>query len=140
MPQLSRIRIVNFQYNNGKRLIPDELYDFTDSRENACANTLIALINGGGKSVLVQLMLQPVLPGAKVSKRRIEDFFPSASCHCYVLLEWRKDNSPEKLLTGISMASSVSTADTAEERGRSIKYYTFWANYAEDSAPCSSTM
>lgn len=144
MPQISRIRIVNFQYNNGKRLIPDELYDLSvlsDDQRNACANTLIALINGGGKTVLVHLMLQPVLPGAKVSKRRIEDYFSSASCHCYVLLEWRKDNSPEKLLTGISMASSVSTADkaadTAEKRGRSIRYYTFYANYAEDSAACS---
>ena len=27
MPQISKVRIVNFNYNDGKRLIADELYD-----------------------------------------------------------------------------------------------------------------
>ena len=146
MPQLARVRIVNFQYNNGKRLIPDELYDFSDAQGNACANTLIALINGGGKSVLVQLMLQPILPEAKVSKRRIADFFTSASCHCFIVLEWLLDNSPMKLITGISMAASntadlsagkLADDDSPGKRGHSVRYYTFCANYTNDSAPCA---
>ena len=61
MPQIRRIRIVNISYNNGKRLIPDELFDLTDENGSAGLNTLISLINGGGKSVLVQLMMQPYL-------------------------------------------------------------------------------
>lgn len=65
MPQISKIRIVNFYYNNGHRMIPDELYDLSDIEGKKALDTLISLINGGGKSVLVQLMMQPVLPKAK---------------------------------------------------------------------------
>ncbi|MCF0134170.1 MAG: hypothetical protein HUJ72_09915, partial [Blautia sp.] len=74
MPQISKIRIVNFQYNDGKRLIADELYDF-DSENKGPSDVLINLANGGGKSVLVQLMMQPIIPRAKVAGRRIESFF-----------------------------------------------------------------
>ena len=75
MPRIRRIRIVNINYNNGKRLIPDELFDLTDENGHEGLNTLISLINGGGKSVLVQLMMQPILPRAHASSRKIEEFF-----------------------------------------------------------------
>lgn len=100
MPQISKVRIVNFNYNDGKRLIADELYDFASNEKNEALNVLINLANGGGKSVLVQLMMQPIIPKAKVSGRKIESFFNKASDHCFVLLEWIKDNSKEKLMTG----------------------------------------
>ncbi len=130
MPQISKVRIVNFKYNDGKRLIADELYDFSDIEQDNALNVLINLANGGGKSVLVQLMLQPLVPKAKVAGRSIESFFNKASDHCFVLLEWLKDNSTEKLLTGIAMSAkdTVSIEDDSE-RGRSIKYYTFYYNY-----------
>ena len=128
MPQISKVRIVNFNYNDGKRLIADELYDFSAIEQDNALNVLINLANGGGKSVLVQLMLQPLVPRAKVAGRGIESFFNKASDHCFVLLEWLKDNSPEKLLTGIAMSVSA-LADDDSGRGRSIKYYTFYSNY-----------
>ena len=31
MPQISKIRIANFSYNDGKRLIADELFDSGDT-------------------------------------------------------------------------------------------------------------
>ena len=75
MPQLSKVRIVNFYYNDGNRLIADELYNFGDNEGKNAGNVLINLDNGGGKSVLVQLMMQPVLPKATASGRKIESFF-----------------------------------------------------------------
>lgn len=131
MPQISKVRIVNFNYNDGKRLIADELYDFSAIEQDNALNVLINLANGGGKSVLVQLMLQPLVPRAKVAGRGIESFFNKASDHCFVLLEWLKDNSPEKLLTGIAMSAKNTTSiEDESERGRSIKYYTFYSNYS----------
>ncbi len=131
MPQISKVRIVNFNYNDGKRLIADELYDFSDIEQNNAMNVLINLANGGGKSVLVQLMLQPLVPKAKVASRSIESFFNKAGDHCFVLLEWLKDNSTEKLLTGIAMSVKDTTSiEDDSERGRSIKYYTFYSNYS----------
>lgn len=60
MPQISKIRIVNFNYNDGNRFIPDELYDLASPDTGKALNTLFNLNNGGGKTVLVQLMMQPV--------------------------------------------------------------------------------
>ena len=91
MPQISKIRIANFTYNDGKRLIADELFDFANKEDNAALNSLINLKNGGGKSVLVQLMLQPIHPKAKIAGRKIESFFTKASDHCFVVIEWFKD-------------------------------------------------
>lgn len=58
MPQISKIRIVNFNYNDGNRFIPDELYDLASPDTGKALNTLFNLNNGGGKTVLVQLMMQ----------------------------------------------------------------------------------
>lgn len=135
MPQISKVRIVNFNYNDGKRLIADELYDFASKEKNTALNVLINLANGGGKSVLVQLMMQPIIPKAKVAGRKIESFFNKASDHCFILLEWIKDNSTEKLLTGIAMAASESLVTEDDlSRGMAVKYYTFYTNYASDTS------
>ena len=136
MPQISKVRIVNFNYNDGKRLIADELYDFASKEKDDALNVLINLANGGGKSVLVQLMMQPIIPKAKVAGRKIESFFNKASDHCFVLIEWIKDNSTEKLLTGIAMSASESSAtEDDSSRGMAVKYYTFYSNYTSYSSP-----
>lgn len=135
MPQISKIRITNFSYNDGKRLIVDELFDFANKEDKAALNSLINLKNGGGKSVLVQLMLQPIHPKAKVAGRKIESFFTKASDHCFVVIEWFKDNSTEKLMTGIAMASGESTNNAEDDvKGRPVKYYTFISNYSDYSS------
>ncbi len=131
MPQINRVRIVNFSFNDGKRLISDELFDFCNANSNKALNTLINLANGGGKSVLVQLMMQPILPKAQVAGRKIESFFTKSTDHCFILLEWNKDNSSEKLLTGIALAAGeTSSADEDNTRGVQVKYYTFLSNYS----------
>lgn len=135
MPQISKVRIVNFNYNDGKRLIADELYDFASKEKDDALNVLINLANGGGKSVLVQLMMQPIIPKAKVAGRKIESFFNKASDHCFVLIEWIKDNSTEKLLTGIAMSASESSATEDDSlRGMAVKYYTFYTNYTSHTS------
>lgn len=132
MPKISKVRIVNFEYNDGKRLIADELYNFANRDDDDALNVLINLANGGGKSVLVQLMMQPIIPKAKVAGRRIESFFTKPTDHCFVLLEWQKDHSREKLLTGIAMAARNSSGEDENARGMSVKYYTFYSNYTSD--------
>ena len=130
MPQISKIRIVNFQYNEGKRLIADELFDF-EGEGSEPSNVLINLTNGGGKSVLVQLAMQPIIPKAKVAGRRIESFFTKTSDHCFVAIEWVLDGSKMRLMTGIAMAASDSSRDSDNDRGFQIKYYTFISTYQD---------
>lgn len=51
MSKIARIRILNLNYNNNTIKIDDEMFDFNGQ------NTLISLRNGGGKSVLVQMIV-----------------------------------------------------------------------------------
>ena len=64
MPAIRKIRIVNFRFNNGAKLIPDEIF-CTENAEGKPIDTLFNLDNGGGKSVIVQLLLQPICPRQK---------------------------------------------------------------------------
>lgn len=133
MPQISKIRIVNFTYNDGNRFIPDELYDLSSPESGKALNALFNLNNGGGKTVLVQLMMQPVHPRAMAGGRRIEDYFVRPGDHTFILLEWNLDGSREKLLTGISMAASAGNFNEESQRGNRIKYYTFKTVYEKHS-------
>ena len=136
MPQINKIRIVNFTYNDGKRFIPDELYDLYSSKSGEALNSLFNLKNGGGKTVLVQLIMQPVHPRAMAGGRRIEDYFVRPGDHSFILLEWNLDGSNEKLLIGIAIAAGVSYSSEDNQRGNQVKYYTFKTTY-ENYSPYS---
>nr|WP_027871259.1 hypothetical protein [[Eubacterium] cellulosolvens] len=136
MPQINKIRIVNFSYNDGNRFIPDELYDLSSGGGEAL-NSLFNLNNGGGKTVLVQLMMQPVHPRAMAGGRRIEDYFGRPGDHSFVLLEWNLDGSDNKLLTGIAIAGSTAAGGDEKQRGNSIRYYTFKTIYDNSASPYS---
>ena len=124
MPCINRIRIINFSYNNDVRHILDETFDF-HSGENALLN----LSNGGGKSVLVQLMLQPVVPRAKIQGRNIADFFKRQKRPAYVLIEWKLDGAGGYLLTGIALASEETRSSDEDEQGR-VRHFTFLCTYS----------
>ncbi len=128
MPQINKIRIVNFNYNDGNCFIPDELYDLSSDKGEAL-NSLFNLNNGGGKTVLVQLMMQPVHPRAMAGGRHIEDYFGRPGDHSFVLIEWNLDGSDNKLLTGIAIAGSASENNDENLRGNTIRYYTFKTVY-----------
>ena len=128
MPQINKIRIVNFIYNDGNRFIADELYDLSSDRGKPL-NTLFNMSNGGGKTVLAQLFMQPVHPRAMAGRRRIEDYFAHSTDHSYILIEWDLDGSDEKLLTGIAIAGSSSSSSDDSMRGNTIRYYTFKTVY-----------
>lgn len=139
MPQICKCRIVNFRYNGGKRLIADELFDFGNELGSGANSVLIDMANGIGKTVMVQLMLQPVIPNAKVSGREIESYFQRPEDHCFVLLEWILDNSKDKLVTGIAMAAGDEIINTSldneseAKKGRRVRYYTFYTKESGSS-------
>lgn len=127
MPAIRKIRIVNFRFNDNAKLIPDEIF-CTENDGGKPIDTLLNLENGGGKSVLVQLMLQPVCPKAKVQNRNISDYFQKGTDHAFVLIEWALDNkSSDSLLTGIAIAASVNADDGTENKN--IRFYTFMHDY-----------
>ena len=124
MPKISRIRIINFSYNGDKRLILDELFNLHQGED-----ALISLKNGGGKSVLVQALMQPILPNLMLQKRKMSDFFVRKKQPAYILIEWKLDGDGGYLLTGIAMMSKESTFQEQEEGAHAIKYFTFTTSY-----------
>ena len=125
MPKINRIRIANVSWE--KRIILDELYDSYDGED-----MLLNLANGGGKSVLVQMLLQPILPTRRIHKRKIDDYLSKTSAPTYIMLEWKLDNSERSfyLLTGIAMCS----IGQSDEQASRTKYFTFINYYDEANA------
>jgi len=123
MPKINRIRIINFYYNNDARHIADETYSFYGGE-----NALLNLANGGGKSVLVQLMLQPIMPDLKLQNRSMISYFKRSSYPTFIMLEWLLDNDSKKdyLMTGIAVAPK---SVTDENSGNHINYFTFTSHY-----------
>lgn len=123
MPILNRIRIANVSYDH--KYIVDELYDTYNG-----ANTLLNLANGSGKSVLVQMMLQPILPCRSIHGRKIDSYLTHSSAPTYLMLEWKLDRTvrPTYFMTGIAMGFSRPSdgEDTAQ-----VKYFTFTHQYTE---------
>ena len=137
MPCINRIRIINFSYNNDARHILDETFQFHGGE-----NALLNLANGGGKSVLVQLMLQPIVPRAKIQGRPIADFFKKKKTPSYILIEWKLDEAGGYLLTGIGLAPLENRAADESEKGL-IRLFCFLSRYTktmrfEGLALCSS--
>ncbi len=128
MPQINRVRIINFSYNNHNRNILDETFDFFQGE-----NALLSLKNGGGKSVLVQLLLQPIIPKTKLMSRKIEDFFREKKTPAYILIEWKLEDQGGYLLTGIGLTNRDSLVREQDDSNNSIKYFTFTSHYRESN-------
>ncbi|WMJ89754.1 hypothetical protein [Anaerocolumna sp. MB42-C2] len=113
MAKLNRVRIINFYYNNDIRQIADETFSFFGGE-----NSLLNLANGGGKSVLIQLMLQPVIPDCSLQKRTMSSYFKRNRQPAYILLEWILDNTAKKdyLLTGVAIAPKVTGDENVGSR------------------------
>lgn len=122
MPKINRIRIANVVYD-GKYIV-DQLIDTCDGQ-----NVLINLANGGGKSVLTQLIMQPIIPNIKIHKRKMETYLSSKE-PTFIMLEWLLDNTrqPTYFLTGIVMNKTVT-----EDNAARIKYFTFTNEYKSAS-------
>jgi hypothetical protein len=125
LPKLNRIRIINFYYNNDIRQIADETFSFYGGE-----NALLNLANGGGKSVLIQLMLQPIIPDYTMQKRTMSSFFKKSTYPAYVLLEWILDNQSKNdyLMTGIAIAPKINKDESLEN---SLNFFTFASHYSQ---------
>ncbi|MDD4049159.1 MAG: hypothetical protein PHI90_10190, partial [Clostridia bacterium] len=128
MPQINRLRIINFSYNNHNRHIVDETFDLYQGQD-----ALLSLKNGGGKSVLVQLLFQPIIPKIKLMNRRMEDFFKGKKTPSYVLIEWKLEEQGGYLLTGIGLSNRESQVREQDEINSSLKYFTFTSSYQESN-------
>ncbi len=93
MPQINRIRVNNVKYNFGTQVYDDFMMRFN------CSNTIYDLANGGGKSLLMLLLLQNVIPNCTLDdKQPIEKLFRQGGGNTVIhsLVEWKLDACYQK--------------------------------------------
>ena len=125
MAKIGKIRFVNFTYNDNRHI-----YDQTLNFYNG-VDTLLNLQNGGGKTVLVQMMMQPVIPKQKLKDRLFKSYFTNAKTPVYIMIEWILDDSSKRVLTGIGIKKVLSK--NIEDESDNIKVITFISEYEEES-------
>ena len=93
MPHINRIRVNNVKYNFGTQMYDDFML------KPFGRNMLYDLANGGGKSVLMLLMLQTIIPNCTLDEKQpVEKLFRTGdgSQTIHSLIEWRLDPSADR--------------------------------------------
>ncbi|CAH1191513.1 hypothetical protein PAECIP111892_00661 [Paenibacillus auburnensis] len=116
MPRIERIRIAGLKYEKMLKKYDDMVLDLCN--EEGPANTLITLMNGGGKGVLLQSIFQLLIPKAawgKDNENQVEAFFHNHKKQLkpytfHVAIEWKLDNEDrnEYMTTAIAMTAHSS--------------------------------
>jgi hypothetical protein len=134
MPQINRIRVNNVKYNFGTQYYDDFMMRFSGK------NTIYDLANGGGKSLLMLLLLQNMIPNCTLDEKQpIEKLFrgDSGNTAIHSLIEWNLEPCYQKegfryMLTGFCArkARDGETAEGARDTA-SIEYYNYCIFYRE---------
>ena len=135
MPHINRIRVNNVKYNFGTQAYDDFLM------KPFCGNTLYDLANGGGKSVLMLLLLQNVIPNCTLDEKQpIEKLFRTGegSKTIHSLIEWKLDeenieNGFQYMTTGFCARKAAETEGETKDTA-SIEYFNYCIFYREYNA------
>lgn len=124
MSKLNALRIVNLNYNNNTMKINDETFEFGGE------STLLSLRNGGGKTVMVQMIMAPFVNGRyrDLKDRAFEGYF-TTSTPTYILTEWLLDSNSAYVLIGMGIRRKPAARD--EESGSELEIITFIHEYTE---------
>ena len=135
MPHINRIRINNVKYNFGTQFYDDFVMRLSGK------NTIYDLANGGGKSVLMMLLLQNLMPNRTLDEKQpVEKLFRgnNASTTIHSLIEWRLNDQDVKdnfryMTTGFCArkAKRDEAAEGAEEENAAIEYFNYCIFYRE---------
>lgn len=134
MPSINRIRVNNVKYNFGTQFYDD----FTMRMYGK--NTLYDLANGGGKSVLMLLLLQNMIPNCTLDEKQpIEKLFRTGNGNTTIhsLVEWKLDevDSTEGyryMTTGFCARKAKDESETeAKKDVASVEYFNYCIFYRE---------
>ena len=111
MSRMNRIRIVNLSYNQDAIRIDDECFELVNE------NTLFSLRNGGGKSVLIQMLTAPFVHKRyrDTLDRPFASYF-NTNQPTFILVEWSLDQEAGYVLTGMMVRKNQETKEDDEQR------------------------
>ena len=135
MPSINRIRVNNVKYNFGTQFYDD----FTMRMYGK--NTLYDLANGGGKSVLMLLLLQNMIPNCTLDEKQpVEKLFRTGNGNTTIhsLVEWKLDEPDTAdgyryMTTGFCARKAKEAENDEGQRGdvASIEYFNYCIFYRE---------
>lgn len=125
MSKINAVRFINLNYNNNAMKINDECMQFSGK------STLLSLRNGGGKTVLVQMMTAPFVHRGKqkTKDRPFESYFITAK-PSFILVEWLLDGGAGYVLTGLMVRKNQ---EISEEKTDALEMMAIISEYKE---PC----
>lgn len=125
MSKINAVRFINLNYNNNAMKINDECMQFSGK------STLLSLKNGGGKTVLVQMMTAPFVHRGKqkTKDRPFESYFTTAK-PSFILVEWLLDAGAGYVLTGLMVRKNQ---EISEEKTDALEMMAIISEYKE---PC----
>ncbi|WP_339232088.1 hypothetical protein MKY25_09805 [Geobacillus sp. FSL W8-0032] len=98
MPAISKIRLTNVVYEEGRKRYNDEMFRFDGH------NGAILLENGGGKTVLIQTVLQAILPHVDLADRKIKQTLQLENAPAHIAIEWLLNDKPRRyVVTAVSL-------------------------------------
>lgn len=121
MSKINAVRLINLNYNNNAIRVSDETFQFKGE------STLLSLRNGGGKSVLVQMMMAPFVHRRYLNaKDRLFSGYFTTAKPTFILVEWLLDQGAGYVLTGMMVRRSQ---EIAEESQDELEMVNFIAEY-----------
>ena len=110
MSKINAIRLININYNNNAIRISDECFHLSGK------STLMSLQNGGGKSVLVQMLTAPFVHKRyrDVKDRPFESYF-TTNKPSFILVEWVLDQGNGFVLTGMMVRKNQEIIENERE-------------------------
>ena len=136
MPHINRIRVNNVKYNFGTQYYDDFVMRFSGK------NTIYDLANGGGKSVLMLLLLQNLIPNCTLDEKQpIEKLFRSGNGNTTIhsMIEWKLNpchvkNGFQYMTTGFcarkARGASGEDGEVSSDRA-SIDYFNYCIFYRQ---------
>lgn len=126
MSKFNAVRLINVNYNDNAIKISDETFQFNGK------STLLSLRNGGGKSVLVQMMIAPFVHKRyrNAKERPFESYF-TTNKPSFILVEWQLDHGAGFVMTGLMVRRRQ---EISSESGDELEIVQFISEYQH---PCA---
>ncbi|MDE5825670.1 MAG: hypothetical protein K2H91_13435, partial [Lachnospiraceae bacterium] len=126
MSKINAVRFINLNYNNNSMRISDDTFQMQGR------STLMSLQNGGGKSVLVQMMTAPFVHKRyrDAKDRPFESYF-TTSKPTFIMVEWKLDRGAGYCLTGMMVRKSQLTEDDDDNQLEMVNFICEYANRCE---------
>lgn len=131
MPHINRIRVNNVKYNFGTQFYDDFIMRFYGK------NAIYDLANGGGKSVLMLLLMQNLIPNCTLDEKQpLEKLFRTneGSTTIHSMVEWILSdvhirNEFKYMLTGFCARRAKDTGEENKKNTAEIEYFNYCIFY-----------